>query len=94
MKKAIHYCLTAEGKPTLSSVPQSLANAYKHPDKTLYHYFHIISTNTTTVQITHNLNGTRESHVCDMCHVTRVCAACAKAKNIHVIKPCAYTHVK
>ena len=33
MKKAVHYCLTDEGKPTLPSVPPPLANAYEHPDK-------------------------------------------------------------
>ena len=33
MKKAIHYCLTDEGKPTFPSVPLPLANAYEHPDK-------------------------------------------------------------
>ena len=33
MKKAIRYCLTDEGKPTLPSVPPPLANAYEHPDK-------------------------------------------------------------
>ena len=47
MKKAIYYCLTDEGKPTLPSVPPSLANAYTQ-SKTLYHYFHVISTNTST----------------------------------------------
>ena len=50
MKKAIQYCITDDNKPTLPSAPPPLAIARTNTlTKTLYHYSHVISTNTTTL---------------------------------------------
>ena len=38
--------------------------------------------------------GTNHPQLKQYICVTHVCAACAKAINMHGIKPCVYTHVK
>ena len=82
-------CLTlVTTAQVLTNMPLSECMAlWGQPDElSIQHHVYIfmqyVDSYLVMVQITHNLNGTRVSH------------ACAKAKNMHGIKPRVYTCVK